>query len=88
MRRAAKRDANEKPIVDALEACGYSVFRHLPCDLLVPMGYGGLCRLLEVKMPSARPRKDQLTQREFLALTGTSIVRTPEEAIRAVGPGR
>ena len=49
MRRAARRDENEKPIVDALEAAGYSVFRlsqdGIP-DLLV--GKHKQCWLLEV----------------------------------------
>jgi hypothetical protein len=84
MRRAAKRDASEVAIVDALRQAGYWVYRMIqPCDLLVYRS--GRWWVLEVKLPGARPRKDQEAQQEFLRLTGTPIVRTPEEALRAVG---
>lgn len=91
MRRAAKRDENEPEIVDALEQVGIHVYRHLPVDLLTfrmtrcrHCG-GNQWKPLEVKMPHARPRKDQADQQEFLALTGTPVVRTVEQALRAVG---
>lgn len=51
---AKKRDANEKPIVDALKALGASVYQMDGCgagfpDLLV--GYNGRNVLIEVKQP-------------------------------------
>lgn len=83
-RYAARRDENEKVIVDALEKAGVHVWRlHTPCDLLC--WRLGKLYTLEVKVPEARPRKDQEAQIEFLRVTGTPIVRTPDDALRAVG---
>ena len=52
MRRAARRDENEREIIDALERIGATVqplnMRGVP-DLLV--GFRGRTHLLEVKMP-------------------------------------
>ena len=50
MRRAARRDANEKGIVEALRAVGATVYLlDEPCDLLV--GYHGQTILMELKNP-------------------------------------
>jgi hypothetical protein len=90
VRRDAKRDENEPEIVDALERCGVHVWRHLPCDLLTyrqvccPVCRGNNWLPLEVKMPHAKARADQPDQRAFLALTGTPIVRSAEDAIEAL----
>lgn len=84
MRYAAKRDLVENEIVDALEQAGVHVWRlHTPCDLLCHRL--GRTYTLEVKTPGARKDKRQEAQAEFLRVTGTPIVRTPEEALRAVG---
>ena len=49
----AKRDDNEKLIVEALRASGCSVARiDTPCDLLI--GWRGLCLLAEVKGPKGK----------------------------------
>lgn len=82
---AAKRDANEGPIVDTLKAAGASVRRlsetGVP-DLVV--GIGGVNYLLEVKAKGGT-----LTEAEsdfFAEWQGQkAIVRTPEEALRAIG---
>ena len=51
MRRAARRDANEKGIVEALRAVGATVYLlDEPCDLLV--GYHGQTILMELKNPN------------------------------------
>ena len=84
IRHAAKRDENELAIVAALEAAGVHVWRlHTPCDLLCFRL--GRFYPLEVKTEDARPRKDQEAQTEFLRITGTPIVRTVGDALRAVG---
>ena len=50
MRRASRRDANEKGIVEALRAVGATVYLlDEPCDLLV--GYHGQTILMELKNP-------------------------------------
>jgi len=50
MRRAARRDENEKSIVEALRAVGATVYYlDEPCDLLV--GYNGQTVLMELKNP-------------------------------------
>jgi hypothetical protein len=82
---AAKRDANEGPIVDALKAAGATVRRlsetGVP-DLIV--GIDGANYLLEVK-----DKGGKLTEAEdtfFNEWQGQkTIVRTPEEALRAIG---
>jgi hypothetical protein len=82
LRWDAKRDACEPDIVEALERVGVMVWRKLPCDLLT--FYRGLWLPLEIKDPWARPDKRQREQQEFLALTKTPIVRTPESALAVV----
>ena len=84
MRRAARRDEAERPIVQALEAAGCIVYRSLPSDLLIHRRrWGpGWFRVQEVKTPGGKGvRRSQKDQATFLADTGTPIVRTPEEAI-------
>jgi hypothetical protein len=89
-RFAKKRDAVEPFIVNALEEAGWLVWRlDRPCDLLCFKAAKGF-RPLEVKTgrgKSLRVIKDkrQKEQTDFLILTGTPIVRTPEEALRALG---
>lgn len=63
MRRAAKRDDNEKEIVTALRKAGaYVTFLDEPCDLLV--GYKGRIVLFEVKDGSKPPSARKLTPKE------------------------
>ena len=90
MRRAAKRDISEPPIIAALEQVGAEVWPlDYPVDLLVR--FRATWFLLEVKTPygkrnpKARVRKEQEAQRNFISTTGTPIVTTPIEALRAVG---
>ena len=95
MRRyAAKRDAAEKAIVEALIKAGWWVHRmNQPCDLLLIKPRPGQppdVRLLEVKTPctkkgQARKRKDQPNQARWLELTGVPVVRTPHAALKAIG---
>lgn len=83
-RRAAKRDASEPGIVDALQAVGAHVERlSLPVDLLVH--FRGHWHLLEVKTPGVRPDKRQLAQHRFCAEFSVPIITTPAEALRAIG---
>lgn len=63
MRRAARRDDNEKEIVVALRKAGaYVSFLDAPCDLLV--GYKGRVILLEVKDGNKPPSARKLTPNE------------------------
>jgi hypothetical protein len=63
MRRAAKRDDNEKEIVVALRQAGaYVSFIDEPCDLIV--GYQGKTILLEVKDGNKPPSARKLTPNE------------------------
>jgi hypothetical protein len=89
VRRAAKRDSAEPPIIAALERVGALVWQlDYPVDLLVR--HGGRWILLEVKTGHGKKLtvakdKRRKAQREFLALTATPIVRTPMEALQAIG---
>lgn len=82
MRRAARRDANEQPIIAALLKVGADVQQCDFCDLVV--GYRGRNYLLEVKQPHGTLRP---SQRKILDTWRGhyAIVRTPEEALREVG---
>jgi hypothetical protein len=89
-RFAKKRDSAEPPIVVALENAGWLVEKlDRPCDLLCWKDGKGF-RALEVKTGRGKKLtvvrdKRQKAQIDFLLLTKTPIVRTPEEALRALG---
>jgi hypothetical protein len=88
-RWSVKRDLAQPEIIAAIEAAGFQVWRiGLPVDLLVWRADKGV-RLLEVKTPTKsgkrRARSDQQAQDVFIALTGTPVVKTSEEALRALG---
>lgn len=91
-RRDAKRDTVEPAIVEALQRAGAKVWRlSLPLDLLV--GHRGRFVLLEVKSNTRKPDKRQQVQTDTIAECQTGglpvyLVRTPEEALRAVGAVR
>ena len=90
MRRAAKVDANQGAIVEALRAIGAYVWPiGLPLDLLC--GFRGRTVLLEVKTLTGKrapkPKKHTDLQRDFLAAWngGPAItVSSTEEAIAAI----
>ena len=78
-------DANQQEIVDALRKIGADVFIiGRPVDLLV--GYRKRNFLLEVKTETAKPRKDQQKQRDWIKdwKGQVRIVTNAEEAIRLV----
>lgn len=78
----ARRDANEKPIVDTLLANGFDVYRlNKPVDLLVWRVNGVSYLLLEVKTATGRTTDEQ---DDFLRRTvglPRGVVRTAEEAL-------
>lgn len=85
-RYAKKRDANERAVIDALEAAGIAVWQlDRPVDLLA--WDGARLFLLEVKMPGAKLTRDQEAFMAHFELTGVAapvwVVRTPEEAVQA-----
>ncbi len=87
-RRAAKRDANEAEIKDALKAVGASVVtisaKGVP-DLLV--GYRGVNYLLETKGKRGKLTPDQV--QFFEDWCGeASVVRTVEDALKVIGAVR
>lgn len=92
-RYAKKRDTVEPAIVEALERAGFEVWRIDLCDLIVRRQSWppGRVQLLECKTPygkkapRARLDKRQEAQANFLSSTGTPIVTTPLEALRALG---
>jgi hypothetical protein len=84
-RQQQNRDLVEPAIVEALERVGFHVYRSLPVDLLVWKVGWNYFKLLEVKDPHARLDRRQAEQQEFLALTKVPIVRSIDDALRAVG---
>lgn len=84
MRYAAKRDANERAIIEALEACGCDVLQATDVDLIC--GRAGQSYLLEVKQPSSRKRLKPIQLRLQADWRGHyAIVTTPQEALAAIG---
>lgn len=91
-RYAKKRDTAEPDIITALERAGFDVWQRDDPDLFVrkPSWAPGIVQLLEVKtgrgkkLTIARDKRQE-AQRNFIASTGTPIVRTPLEALKAVG---
>lgn len=84
MRRAAKVDANQPAIIDALKRCSVSVeVIGKPVDLL--LCHRGETSLMEVKNPDGKDTlsKDQV---EFIARWPgkVHVVRSVEEALQAV----
>ena len=89
-RRAKKVDSSQAEIVAALrQACVTVWIIGQPCDLLTY--YRGKWQPLECKPPDTtkkgtrRLRSDQERQTEFLAAYAVPVVRTPREALIAVG---
>ena len=88
MRRAANVDGNQKPIVEALRAVGATV-THLHqvgkgCpDLLV--GFRRRAYLLEVKSEDGELDESQVVWHRTWAGPAVSVVRSPEDALRAIG---
>lgn len=86
---AAKVDRNQREIVDALKSCGCDVmFIGKPVDLLI--GVRGKNLLLEVKVPKAKGEPGgKLTPEQEVFFNNwrgqKAVVRTPEEALQAVG---
>jgi Holliday junction resolvase len=84
-RRAAKRDANERGIIDALRDVGATVVQlsdtGVP-DLLV--GFRGASYLLEVKAPRGTLTDEQTA---FLALWRgqVAVIRSVDEALAVIG---
>jgi len=84
MRLRTRRDSNEREIIDVLEQAACDVVQlDYPCDLLV--GRGRVNYLLEVKMPTGKLRESQARFAEDWRGAVVQVVRTPEEALRAVG---
>lgn len=84
-RRAARRDANEPEIVEALETAGATVVRlsagNVP-DLLV--GYMGVNLLFEIKAEKGKLRPGQ--ERFIEDWCGqVTVVRSIDDALRAIG---
>lgn len=90
----AKRvDGNQRAIVDSLRQVGCSVLDLSPIghgcpDLLVGHPATGRLRLLEVKNPQGKNRVNDLQRQWHEGWPGlVAIVRSPEEALRAMGIG-
>jgi Holliday junction resolvase len=85
-RRAAKRDANEGEIVDALETVGASVTRlSAPGVPDILCGYRGDTFLLEIKNGKNDLTEDQVTWHRQWQGRKVWIVRTVQEALEAIG---
>jgi hypothetical protein len=89
MRRAANADTTQPAVVRALKAAGADVVR-IVCpdrpgvwDLLV--GYRRRDFKLEVKGPTTPLSDEQLELHASWRGAPTYVVRTPEEALRAIG---
>lgn len=83
-RYAKRKDANQRPIIEALEAVGAEVWvLDRPCDLAV--WFRKTWHMLETKLPKGRYTKLQKAEREAGKAEGIITVTTPLEAIEAIG---
>jgi hypothetical protein len=84
-RYAARRDANEAIIIEALRTVGATVIRLSEtgvCDLLV--GYRGSNYLIEIKMEKGKLTDEQFSF--FQTWRGQcDVARTPQEALKIIG---
>ena len=84
-RRKTRPDGTQSAIVAGLRKAGIIVYViGQPCDLLTYYPPMKRWRTLEAKPIKKRNRNDQEEQELFLEITGTPIVRSAEEAIKAV----
>jgi hypothetical protein len=85
-RFAKRRDETERPIVDGLRTLGYQVRQQDVPDLVVrrPDWPAGKVVLLEVE-GITKNRKRGLAQLGFIRAWRIPIVKTLEEAVRALG---
>lgn len=80
-RYAKKRDSNERPIIEALESAGAEVWvLDRPVDLLIR--FRRQWHLMEVKTEKGRLTDEQ---EKFVTSTGCPVVRTPMDALKAIG---
>jgi hypothetical protein len=88
MKRAhlGRRDANEKPIADALRKAGCEVTHGKDVDLWVKRPATGLSKMIEVKMPgeelSLTPLQLKLAQ---MWQNDYCVVSSPERALAVMG---
>ena len=93
MRRAARRDANEGPIVTACEAAGFTMLDFGKCGFGIPdrlalrrIGTGDdftqWWAWVEIKAPGGKLRETQRLLRDLWEPSGHWIeARTPEQAV-------
>jgi hypothetical protein len=85
-RRAAKRDANERAIINALASIGATVVQVSETgfpDLVV--GYSGITWLMEVKAPGKGLTADQQDFHKVWRGSHIHMVESVEQAFRAIG---
>jgi hypothetical protein len=89
MRRAAKVDANQDQIVQALKAAGATVQSLAPIGHGCPdilCGFRGANLLMEIKNPDGRDRVEKDQTRWHIEWNApVHVVRTPDDALRALG---
>jgi hypothetical protein len=81
---AQRRDETEKPIVDALRKMGFLVQQQTLPDLLIRNKRTGTYHLLEIE-GITRNRKRSVKQLEWLTLWQVPIVKSLDEALKALG---
>ena len=85
-RRAAKRDANEREIIESLQELGAYVIQESNIDLYVI--WKGECYPMEVKMPKGRLTPYQIGLHDKLMWEHeyiVPIVQTVDDALRVIG---
>lgn len=83
MRRAAARDLNEPAVVAALERAGCKTVKLNEVDRLVLRA--GQVYLVEIKNPEGRDKLTPFQKKLIAEGWPLHVVRTPEEALAAVG---
>lgn len=85
-RHAARSDENQPQIIEALRNAGAKVYHiRQPLDLLV--AFRGKFYVMEVKTPTGTlsPSQKDVIQEMAYAGCWPNLVRSPEDALRAIG---
>jgi hypothetical protein len=84
MRRAARRDENERGIIDALRKLGYKVLQQSFPDLTVKNPRSGEVYLIEISGITKNRRRSK-RQREQLAEWRIPVVASLDETLKLLG---
>lgn len=85
LRFDARRDSNEREIVDALRKIGGVWYQHMPVDGLVGIPSAGVWFPAEIKRPEMKSRKREFTDAQIEFFADRATDRLPFAVWRDIG---